>query len=114
MNRDTQKCAYKCSYAIVDGKGVNVYKEPITDRKKKSKKGLLTLELDNGEYRTCTEGMGDPEKVCVCVCVCVVCVCVCVCVCVVCVCVCVCVRVRVRVCACVCLFQCEHLFFNCT
>ena len=24
LNRDTQKCAYKCSYAIVNGKGVSI------------------------------------------------------------------------------------------
>ena len=24
LNRDTQKCAYKCSYAIVNGKGVGI------------------------------------------------------------------------------------------
>ena len=24
VNRDTQKCAYKCSYAIIDGKGVSL------------------------------------------------------------------------------------------
>lgn len=25
LNRDTQKCAYKCSYAIVNGKGVGKF-----------------------------------------------------------------------------------------
>lgn len=25
MDRDTQKCAYKCSYAVCDGKGVRLY-----------------------------------------------------------------------------------------
>ncbi|EDO27331.1 predicted protein, partial [Nematostella vectensis] len=64
MDRDTQKFAYKCSYAVVNGKGVNVFKQPITDLGKKSKKGLLSLELDDqGNYCTVQEGKGDPDKV---------------------------------------------------
>ncbi|XP_048587754.1 nicotinamide phosphoribosyltransferase [Nematostella vectensis] len=63
MDRDTQKFAYKCSYAVVNGKGVNVFKQPITDLGKKSKKGLLSLELDDqGNYCTVQEGKGDPDK----------------------------------------------------
>jgi nicotinamide phosphoribosyltransferase len=42
---------------------VNVYKEPVTDLGKKSKKGRLTLELENGKYVTREEGKGDPHKV---------------------------------------------------
>lgn len=38
-------------------------KNPITDPGKKSKKGRLTLELQNGEFTTVQEGNGDPEKV---------------------------------------------------
>jgi len=45
VNRDTQKFAFKCSYAIVDGKGVDVFKDPITDKGKTSKKGRLDLVL---------------------------------------------------------------------
>ena len=26
LHRDTQKCAYKCSYAIINGEGVSEYK----------------------------------------------------------------------------------------
>lgn len=62
LNRDTQKCAYKCSWACVDGNDVNVYKDPITDPGKKSKKGKLTLELIDGVYTTVQEGKGDPSK----------------------------------------------------
>ena len=29
LNRDTQKCAFKCSYAIVDGKGVRVVSDTL-------------------------------------------------------------------------------------
>ncbi|KAL3852341.1 hypothetical protein ACJMK2_015998 [Sinanodonta woodiana] len=62
LDRDTQKCAFKCSYALINGKEVNVFKQPITDPGKKSKKGRLTLELQDGEYVTMTEGTGDPKK----------------------------------------------------
>nr|QHX41457.1 nicotinamide phosphoribosyltransferase-like protein [Halisarca dujardinii] len=62
LNRDTQRCAYKCSYVIVDGVGVEVFKDPITDKKKTSKKGLLMLEHDNGQYVTKSIGTGDPAK----------------------------------------------------
>ena len=62
LDRDTQKCAYKCSYAIISGKGVNVYKKPITDLGKKSKKGRLTLEFNNGCYVTVEQGEGSPSQ----------------------------------------------------
>ena len=42
---------------------VNVFKEPITDMGKKSKKGRLTLEHENGEWVTKQEGTGSPDKV---------------------------------------------------
>ncbi|KAF6029097.1 NAMPT [Bugula neritina] len=62
MDRDTQKCAFKCSYAIINGKGVEVYKDPVTDSGKKSKKGQLTLEIKDGKYVTMTQGTGDPKN----------------------------------------------------
>jgi len=52
INRDTQKFAFKCSYAVVNGKPVDVYKEPATDPGKNSKKGLLDLVYLNGKYQT--------------------------------------------------------------
>lgn len=63
MDRDTQKCAYKCSHAVVNGKEVNVFKSPITDLGKKSKKGRLTLEIENGQFVTKEEGTGSSDKV---------------------------------------------------
>jgi hypothetical protein len=43
---------------------VNIYKYPVTDHGKISKKGLMTLELDDtGKHVTKTEGTGDPAKV---------------------------------------------------
>ncbi|XP_055958451.1 nicotinamide phosphoribosyltransferase isoform X1 [Patella vulgata] len=62
LDRDTQKCAYKCSFAEVNGREVNVFKQPITDLGKKSKKGRLTLELRGNDYVTVVEGKGDPSK----------------------------------------------------
>jgi nicotinamide phosphoribosyltransferase len=52
-NRDTLKMAYKESYTINDRGGVDVYKDPITDKGKTSKKGRLDLiTLQNGELQT--------------------------------------------------------------
>lgn len=62
LDRDTQKFAYKCSQAVVGGEEVEVYKEPITDTGKTSKKGRLTLQRDNGTFTTIQHGKGDPEK----------------------------------------------------
>lgn len=55
VHRDTNKCAYKCSYAEVDGKKVNVYKDPTTDQSKASKKGILCLKYDNTTKQYITE-----------------------------------------------------------
>ena len=43
VNRDDQKFAMKCSAALVDGKWVDVFKDPITDKGKQSKKGKMKL-----------------------------------------------------------------------
>jgi len=52
LNRDTQKFAFKCSAAKVDGAWRDVYKTPITDSGKNSKRGQLKLVKEDGEYRT--------------------------------------------------------------
>lgn len=53
IDRDTLKFAYKCSAIVVGGEWRDVYKQPITDRGKNSKRGRLDLILDaNGEYQT--------------------------------------------------------------
>jgi len=52
VTRDTQKFAVKCSAAVVDGKEIEVYKDPVSDPGKKSKKGILDLEKRNGKYQT--------------------------------------------------------------
>lgn len=52
VNRDTLKFAYKCSAIVVDGKLRDVYKQPITDSGKRSKRGRLDLILNDGKYET--------------------------------------------------------------
>lgn len=52
MNRDTCKFTYKCSSTTIDGKEIDVFKDPVTDKNKASKKGKLTLDLIDGEYKT--------------------------------------------------------------
>ncbi len=49
----------------------------MTDHGKLSKKGKVTLELDeSGQYVTRTQGTGNPDKVCQCLSYPSVCVCV--------------------------------------
>lgn len=57
VNRDTQKFAMKCSAINVDGKWLDVFKDPITDSGKRSKKGRLKLvrTLMDGKYVTMRE-----------------------------------------------------------
>lgn len=52
VNRDTQKFAYKCSEVTVGGKAVPVFKSPIDDKTKVSKKGRLALVMTGGKYVT--------------------------------------------------------------
>merc|ERR1712039_65622 len=60
LHRDTSKCAFKCSNAVIAGKNVDVVKDPITDPGKKSKKGRLRLQrFKNGQWVTMTEGAGE-------------------------------------------------------
>jgi nicotinamide phosphoribosyltransferase len=43
LHRDTQKFALKCSAARIEGRWIDVYKEPVTDKGKQSKRGRMTL-----------------------------------------------------------------------
>lgn len=53
VNRDTQKWAFKCCYAEVNGVAVDVRKDPITDPGKQSKEGRLDLiQCADGTYKT--------------------------------------------------------------
>lgn len=56
VNRDDQKFAMKCSAAVVNGEWVDVFKDPITDKGKRSKKGrMVLLETVNGFKTVTTE-----------------------------------------------------------
>jgi nicotinamide phosphoribosyltransferase len=60
VDRDTQKFAFKCSYAVVDGQGIDVQKSPmeldangnISMSFKKSKAGRLKLVKTHEGYKT--------------------------------------------------------------
>lgn len=55
VNRDTMKFALKCNYAKIGDEWRPVYKDPITDTGKVSKKGRLKLVKLDGKYVTLTE-----------------------------------------------------------
>lgn len=52
LNRDTQKFAFKAASCTVNGEERDVYKEPITDTGKNSKRGRLKLVRDMASYKT--------------------------------------------------------------
>ncbi|WLT39115.1 hypothetical protein NON20_05510 [Synechocystis sp. B12] len=52
VNRDTQKFAMKCSEVTVGDKAIPVYKDPVTDPGKTSKKGRLSLVKTDSGYGT--------------------------------------------------------------
>ena len=52
LDRDTQRFAMKCSSAEINGKWVDVQKDPITDSGKKSKAGRVTLWTSGGEFQS--------------------------------------------------------------
>ncbi|KAI1710397.1 nicotinate phosphoribosyltransferase (NAPRTase) family domain-containing protein [Ditylenchus destructor] len=63
LDRDTQKCAYKCSQVTISGESHHVCKNPTTDAGKRSKKGRLVLEKRaDDNYVTVQEGLGDEKK----------------------------------------------------
>lgn len=52
VNRDTQKFAMKASAIRIHGEWRDVYKDPITDKGKRSKKGRLALTRIGGQWQT--------------------------------------------------------------
>ena len=54
-NRDTMGFAIKASAAKINGEWTEVFKDPITDTGKRSKKGRLALIVRDGEYETVRE-----------------------------------------------------------
>lgn len=62
LNRDTLKFAFKCSWAEVDGKGIDVYKDPVTDTGKRSKRGKLDLITNEEKTHVRTARIGGGHK----------------------------------------------------
>lgn len=56
VDRDMQKWALKCSAVKINGEWVDVFKDPITDPGKTSKKGRVTLFESDGHYISGTDG----------------------------------------------------------
>ncbi len=52
IDRDTLRFAYKCSAIVSDGKLIEVYKQPITDSGKNSKRGRLDLIRSGDGFET--------------------------------------------------------------
>lgn len=61
VNRDTQSFAFKCSAIDINGTWYDVYKRPVSDARKVSKRGKLALTYDEGAYTTVKQGcvIGD-------------------------------------------------------
>lgn len=56
VNRDTLRFAMKASAAMIESDWIDVYKDPVTDQGKKSKKGRLALvETENNNVQTIRE-----------------------------------------------------------
>ncbi len=65
LNRDTLKFAFKNSSVRVDGEQRDVFKNPITDKGKQSKRGRLRLIRDAGGFlHTVRESEAPPEADC--------------------------------------------------
>ncbi|XP_056429536.1 nicotinamide phosphoribosyltransferase isoform X1 [Hyla sarda] len=63
LTRDLLNCSFKCSYVVTNGLGVNVFKDPVADPNKRSKKGRLSLHrTPTNEFVTLEEGKGDLEE----------------------------------------------------
>uniref|UniRef100_A0A4W3JBC5 Nicotinamide phosphoribosyltransferase n=1 Tax=Callorhinchus milii TaxID=7868 RepID=A0A4W3JBC5_CALMI len=63
MTRDLLNCSFKCSYVVTNGQGMNVFKDPVMDPNKRSKKGRLSLhQTSSGQFITLEKGKGEPEE----------------------------------------------------
>jgi nicotinamide phosphoribosyltransferase len=61
--RDTFGFAMKATYGEVNGEGREIFKDPITDDgTKKSAKGLMKIELENGLYKLIDQVNWETEK----------------------------------------------------
>lgn len=61
-SRDTLGFAIKATYVEVNGEPREIEKDPVTDKSKKSLKGLLSLELKDGEYVTLDQCTREQEE----------------------------------------------------
>lgn len=62
-DRDTHKFAFKCSAKLDENGWSDVFKDPITDSGKRSKRGRLALIHEDGHYKTIRlEELGDREN----------------------------------------------------
>lgn len=62
LNRDTQKFAFKCSAVTINGESKSVWKDPVGDTGKGSKRGKLVLHNTGGLWTTgqLKQGVTDP------------------------------------------------------
>lgn len=61
VSRDTQDYAMKCNWSKIDGTEYDVYKDPITQLSKASRRGRNDLIKDSNGYRTVPLGQGKSE-----------------------------------------------------
>jgi nicotinamide phosphoribosyltransferase len=52
LDRDTQRFAFKCCVMKINGKFVNIHKNPASDPTKKSKSGFMDLVADGNSFKT--------------------------------------------------------------
>ncbi|UDW83957.1 nicotinate phosphoribosyltransferase [Pasteurella canis] len=63
VNRDTMSWAMKASAVNITGEWQDVYKDPITSRAKRSKKGLLALVKQQNQWQTISkQALGEQEN----------------------------------------------------
>jgi nicotinamide phosphoribosyltransferase len=62
VTRDTHGSAVKATNMTKNGKSIAIFKDPKTDAKKKSAKGLLRVERENGELVMYDEQTAEQEK----------------------------------------------------
>lgn len=60
--RDTFGFAVKATYSVVNGNPVNIFKDPKTDSKKKSAKGLLKVEKDENSKFVLSDQVSNSEE----------------------------------------------------
>lgn len=62
MTRDTHGSAVKATYVEKSGAGINVFKDPATDKNKKSACGLLRIEHDGVKFIQHDKQSNSEEK----------------------------------------------------